>query len=184
MNPVQAPAVPVLLPPAAGAGIPPAVVPPAVPAAGPVFALSPGNYNSHMCLDFSSGSRDISLFYKGSAPLSIIYDGSNLEMFLSVFNDRAHFYSWENILNIPTVNGIKNLVKEHGQITTEEVAKHVATYSAAATREAQNCVMMYTCLRHSVAATKLADLDVDFRFYCQQGPTYLKFITIDARFHI
>ena len=120
------------------------------------------------------------LFNKGSSALPIIYDGSNPEMFLNSFDDRAQVYSWENILIIPTVAGPKNLVREHGQITKDEVVAHVNTYASAANRQAQNCVMMYICLRNSVAPNKLADLEGDLQEFTQQGPTFLKYIIKEA----
>ena len=101
-------------------------------------------------------------------------------MFLNAFDDRAQLFSWGNILDIPTATGIKNLVREHGQISTKEVTDHVATYASGANRQAQNCVMMYACLRQSVAATKLADLEGDLQEFTQQGPTFLKYIIKEA----
>jgi len=168
-----APAAPGAAPGAAAAAAP-------APAAVPVFVLTPGKYNAQAFLDFSQGSADVKLFNKGSSALPIIYDGTNLEMFLNAFDDRAQVYSRDNILTIPTVAGPKNLVREYGQITKEEVVAHVKTYASAANRQAQNCVMMYICLRNSVAATKLADLEGDLQEFTQQGPTFLKYIIKEA----
>ena len=65
------------------------VVPPA-----PMFALTPGKYyNSQTFLDFSQGPGDIKFFNKGSSALPIIYDGTNPDMFLNAFNDRAQLFS-------------------------------------------------------------------------------------------
>ena len=153
---------------------------PARPAPVPVYSLTPGKHNQNIPLDYTNGSGDIKLFYKGSSALPVIYDGTNPETFLIAVWDRSLAFSWESILTIPTSNGVKNLVKEHGQIPTSDIIAEVSTYKGQPTRQGQNCQMMYTCLRASIAPAKQADLDCDFLEYDQEGPTFLKYIIKDA----
>ena len=44
----------------------------------------------------------------------------------------------------------------------------------------QSLLSTYACLRQSVAATKLADLEGDWQEFTQQGPMFLKYIIKEA----
>jgi len=58
------------------------------------------------------------------------------------------------ILDIPTPDGLRNLLSHYGSISVQQVRDHASTYigqtAGAQGRKAQNSQMLYTCLSRSI----------------------------------
>ena len=79
--------------------------------------------------------------------------------FNKVLMDRCKASGWDssivNLLIITTQEGHRNLVKDFGRISLEEVAAHCATYIQDETRQAQNQYQLYQCLMNSLTEQRL-----------------------------
>jgi hypothetical protein len=74
-----------------------------------------------------------------------------LNSFLGWLSDQVNLYDWSNVLIILDRNAIPcNIMREYGLLTTESCRNHAATYLRAQTLQAQNALMLYTCIISSL----------------------------------
>ena len=118
-----------------------AVVPPAGPA-GPIeidFARTPAQANTGM-LNYAK------IYDTAVAPLLTRYSGntSNMHNFLKSIGKRGKLFGRKNIpSSVPTVTETRDLTKQYGLITLNEIRAHAQVYEAACGRDAQNASQMY-----------------------------------------
>jgi hypothetical protein len=173
---------------AAAAAVPP--VPVAPPPARPAFALPPG-MTTNEPIDYST-TQGLKLFnqaIKGIEPKFDLKEG-NLNTFLSKLKEHARIFNWRGILDIPDSDGIpRNLMTNYGQLTIQDCKTHAATYVNAHSRDAQNSIMLYHCVAHTldeeasgIALSNPSEFTVDGQ---PSGVCFLKAVigraTIDTR---
>jgi hypothetical protein len=140
-------------PPPVVAAPPPVIVAPQAPAL-PVaaFALTPALANN-AAIDYTT-STGMKLYTQAIAPLAMKFDGEpkNLAMFLHELSTRAIVANWGEIISqIPDANGTpRNLIKDYGILSIQNIQAHALTYIAAGNRNAQNNMQMYLCLTTSL----------------------------------
>lgn len=116
------------------------------------FLLTPGADNA--ILDLNPGGTGIKTFNKAIEGLSNKFDGKaeSLATFLVSVNDQADTFGWRAQLTIPSgappVD--RDLIRDYGSITLEEVQTHALTWAGTNTRAAQNAYMMYMFIMNSL----------------------------------
>ena len=182
---------------AAAAVIAAVPVPGAVPAPPiiPPFARTPAQAKVGILDDYGS-SEGMKIYNAAVAALPSKYTGNTIDMhvFLKNVKKRAQSFGWREILDIPTADGIKDLIDLYGLIELGDVKAHAMTYENEGGRNAQNASQMYEFLYNSL--TKEAKLMVlsDYSDYTivnedgvhiNNGSTFLKVIirntTVDTR---
>ena len=126
---------------------------------GLVFALTPGMLDTDTPLDMSTKAERE--FYKiAIQPLRILFDGDskNINMFQSQLERRILVCGLHsgtgNIINSPDSKNIsKNLIKQYGCLSTENLKNISVSYVNMQTREAQNNHMIAECLMASITDT-------------------------------
>ena len=119
------------------------------------FALSPSLANAAAFIDFAT-AEGVKLYNKATAELATKYDvePETTNLFIEKLRDRAMASGWDaensNILTVPVNGRDRNLLTEHGTMTSEQLRAHVLTYAANETRQAQNAYMMYHCIMNSL----------------------------------
>jgi hypothetical protein len=153
-------------------------LPPILPNPVP-FALNPGAAMNNV-LDFTK-SQDMKYYSKATTGLSTKFDlnSEGLNSFLERLSDQANLYDWSNVLIIPDGNVIpRNLIREYGLLTMENCRDHAATYVRDHTLQAQNSLMLHTCIINSLTeeASKIMLSDThDFTVLAlRSGPCLLK----------
>ena len=98
--------------------------------------------------------QDSKIYLKATKGLDTKFGGNadQVRTFLTLVERRAPSFRWkESIMMIPDNNKtVRNLLKEYGRLTMENVRIHAAPYVAAQTRQAQNVCMMYDFLEESL----------------------------------
>eukprot|EP00957_Ditylum_brightwellii_P014867 1121409-Ditylum_brightwellii.AAC.1 len=124
----------------------------AVPSAatGHIFALTPLQVNLGAFIDYLTSTR-IKLFQLVTEPLSIVFDTTSLK-------DRAKKSGWEltggNVTTIPDSNDMAcNLITEYSRLSPEDIEAQVTLFVGRQTRQAQNLVRLYHCLKNSLTET-------------------------------
>lgn len=125
------------------------------------FALTPGTFDAGP-LNFAKSS-DNKLYKSGASKLPVEIDckPGTLKLFLSALQDRSIAFGWDSILDIPDdiedADGpTKNLLTEYGRIDLDHLREHVETYADEETRQAQNSMMLFQCLKESLTDTARA----------------------------
>jgi hypothetical protein len=120
------------------------------------FALSPGQFHAAQLIDYST-STGIKVWNEATAALNFNFSAQANEVnkFCERLNDRAEKQGWKatgaDIITIPDASGTnRNLIKEYGRLTFEEIRNHVDGYAANNTRQAQNNFQMYHCIMNSL----------------------------------
>ena len=108
-------------------------------------------------------------------------ESSSINTFNELLYDKAIASGWTNsnadILMIPDSNGnIRNLIREFGRLTVEEVRTHCSTYIRTRTRLVQHDYQMYECLMNSLTesarAKKLPQGPINMRLMAQNVDHY------------
>jgi hypothetical protein len=146
---------------AAIAAAPPAG--PAPPAAGvgapTVFAETPAKINANAIIDYSTAAG-IKLYNTASAKLPVTFDitSQTANLFCDALTDRANKSGWYagdgNILSIPdssTPPTNRDIIKEYGRLTVENIRTHVETYINANSLRTQNSAQMLSCIKESLS---------------------------------
>ena len=119
-----------------------------------MFTLTPATSEAGL-LDYAQTAH-VKLYKAATEPLDTRFDGENAKLaaWLDLLEERATAMGWGAILSIPTPAGSRNLLAHYGSITLDQVRAHANTYigqtAGALGRRAQNSVMLYTCLSHSI----------------------------------
>jgi len=96
-------------------------------------------------------------------------------------------YRWENVLNVPIDAAIPArpthlLLSHYGQISLQQIRDHAAIYANAQTWEAQNNLMMYTCLAASITPETKAKVMIFHQdYHIGQNPIAAAFLKILIR---
>jgi hypothetical protein len=109
------------------------------------FPLCPGRSGNNLPLDFSVPA-DTKLFKSGIEPLDDKFDlqSSGINHFLYRVMDRCVSYFWDDVFNIPDVNGVtRSLFTEYGTLTKSDCRRHAESYCHTRTRLAQNSFMSH-----------------------------------------
>ena len=135
--------------------------PPEVPAFR--FALTPGTYAAGMINMSSPAGQKVYKSATTKLPIEIDCTPTNLKLFLSSLEDHAMQYGWNNILSIPddveNPNGpSKDLLSEYGLIEMSHIRDHVDTYVETESREAQDSIMLFQCLKNSLTDSARAKI--------------------------
>eukprot|EP00957_Ditylum_brightwellii_P064873 4921701-Ditylum_brightwellii.AAC.1 len=117
-----------------------------------------------MFIDYSKATG-IKLFQSATEALPIIFDADSkqVNLFCEALQDRAEKLGCDlaggNVITIPDINGQNcNLITQYGQLTANEITAHVLTFVGQQSRQAQNSVQLYHCLKNSI--TKTAKLKI------------------------
>jgi hypothetical protein len=136
---------------AAAAGADPVVAPEAV------FAATPAKVNSDQIINYGT-AQGIKLFNAATEKLPVTFDvnsqGANL--FCYALLDRANksgWYSGEgNILTIKdSAENNRDLIKEYGRLSMNEIKTQVLTYIDGSNRRVQNSTQMLLCIKESLS---------------------------------
>lgn len=151
------------------------------PAKTTKFARNPVGLTRGRILDYENDMH-VSIYYKGVKELSCApFDGTDLPSFLIQFGHRASEFYWMPIL---TFNQGKNLIRNYGAITREEVKSAASEYLKVTDRRAQDSFMMLTCLKKSIKSEIYAKVALTPEHYSfdvdgeeiEDGPCFLKAI--------
>lgn len=121
------------------------------------FALTPGQANPNLPLDYTTSSG-IKIWNEATAPLPFKFnvEGKDVNAFCEKLLERAEKSGWNlagsNVINIPDSNQQnRNLIEEYGRLTTDEIRAHAETYVALETRQSQNNMQLYYCISSSLS---------------------------------
>jgi hypothetical protein len=123
------------------------------------FALAPALVSNDI-IDYSTPTGQ-KLYNRAVLPLTPAFDTqpANLKGFLERVYARAMSTGWMTILEIPPdlnePDEVKNLAKDYGQLTLEQVMAHAATYINGQSRAAQESMQLYLCLLESLTKEAL-----------------------------
>ena len=142
--------------------------PPPAPAAQPAvtFALSPAQAFDDVINFRTPAGADVYARGTASLPTKFTFDEPNIPILINQLTTRTAECNWEELFDIPTDNGNKNLLTQYGQITRENCYNHVATYITGQTRRVQNNYMLFECLTNSLDSDsndKLSQVDTKYR---------------------
>mmetsp|Transcript_27703 Transcript_27703/g.45808 ORF Transcript_27703/g.45808 Transcript_27703/m.45808 type:complete len:339 (+) Transcript_27703:192-1208(+) len=123
----------------------------------PVFALTPADAMQSALvtmqgpLDYSSSIGQ--LIWKTTVhPLeSKLYNGSQHGFlhFLKAFKLRAKEFHWTNTLQVPQDDQVYDLTAQYHILTVDSITQHVLMYIKELSRDAQNSIMIWKCLKNS-----------------------------------
>eukprot|EP00957_Ditylum_brightwellii_P173584 13216124-Ditylum_brightwellii.AAC.1 len=75
-----------------------------------------------------------------------------------------------NIISIPDSNGQNcNLISEYGRLTTKEITTYLKTFVFCHTRQAQNSVHLYHCLKNLITKTATLKILAETEHYILRG---------------
>ena len=140
---------------------------PEQPTQKPKFALAPALI-SDQPIDYNKSSG-IKIYQNGITSLTqtpFNMDPNQLMTFLSTIKIRLINMGWSNIFNIPedadnNLNrNVRNILERFGEITMEQINKHVKTYLAYETRYAQNSSMLYHAIINSITEEELSKITI------------------------
>ena len=122
------------------------------------FALTSALVHLDSPIDFStSKGNKLNKAAIEALPLKFDMDPITIHAFNKVLMDRCIASGWNSStadeLIISTQEGHRNLIKDFGRISLEEVKAHCATYIQDETRQAQHQYQLYQCLMNSLTET-------------------------------
>jgi hypothetical protein len=142
--------------------------------------------------DYST-SEGIKLYFQSTAATVPKYDGTeaNLKLFLKSISAKAKTFGWDkSILTIPDDNMIdRDLTKQYGMVTINNVSGHAMTYIGTDTRSAQASTQLAECISVSLGESVLLKLLLRSNEYSlngvEDGPCMLKtlisVVTVETR---
>ena len=160
----------------------------------PAFSLSPALVNMNAPIDFStSEGTKLNKEAIKSLPIKFDVESRSINTFNEVLLDRCSTTGWNDhmadILTISTSTGDRNLIRDFGRITMEEVRNHCTTYINQQTRQAQHQYQMYQCLMNSLTDAGRLKIVTESPKHAignlKSGPLFYKFLmskaSIDSR---
>jgi hypothetical protein len=117
------------------------------------FALTPGQIQSHVIIDYSTqvGRKQ---YKDASAELKTLHDLSagNLRDFLKLLGQRADIYGWNDILEIPNEadDDYIHMLKQYGSVSLRQVQEHARKYIQVHCRAAQDSQQLADCILSSL----------------------------------
>jgi hypothetical protein len=150
-----------------------------------MFTLAPALANTAVYLDLTSVSG--TKHFKGATkPLNKqlfdFTDSSHLQVFLDLVLKKPQVWGWNTIFTIPVTNALTgittshNLLNEYGLILLASVRRHMMTYYANQSKQAQDLFMVCQCLLSSLTLEFLKLITAKSSYYhlpsivAAQGP--------------
>ena len=130
----------------------------------PTFALTPALVDTQSLIDYrTTDGKKLFKTAIESLPIKFDMESSSINTFNELLHDKSIASGWTNsnadILMIPDSNGnIRNLIREFGRLTVEEVRTHCSTYIRTRTRLVQHDYQMYECLMNSLTESARAKI--------------------------
>jgi hypothetical protein len=126
-----------------------------------VFALTPARVSNDI-IDYSTTSGQ-KLYKSAVAALKTDFDcqAANLKVFLTELRDRSMQSGWESILELPhdeDADEVYNLIDDYGQISMDELLDHAERITLSVTREAQESMQLYHCIRATLTKEAMAKI--------------------------
>ena len=122
----------------------------------PVYALTPAQLNANDFIDYSTTDGK-KIFKAATEELSYQFDvqAKSVNLFGETLYDRGVISGWNegqgNIMSIPDSNNVtRNLIREYGRLTLDNIRTFVTTYIGQQNRRAQNDYQLYMCLANSL----------------------------------
>jgi len=125
----------------------------------PLFTLRPALHNNGN-IDYATVAVQ-KLYKQGIEKVQeelFDVEANGVHAFLNALADKAEVVGWSSILNIPKDiahpnNDLVDLTTNYGEISLVQVRAHASSYVATQTRQAQDSMMLYTCLMASLSKT-------------------------------
>lgn len=148
-------------------------------AAVPPFALAPALVGADQPMDYSTRAGQ-HLYATATTELPYKFNGkeTSLPAFLQAVRDRSSQSGWDDIFEITTDAGPRNLLVHYGEITIENVrADALLDYIGQPVRNAQISHQIYQCLKKSISpdvAERMVTESANFMINdVSDGPAFL-----------
>jgi hypothetical protein len=142
------------------------------------FALTPGQANPGTTIDYTTSSG-IKVWAEATAPLAFKFSAESKEVyaFCEKLMERAGNQGWDltgaNIINVPDAAGtMHNLIRNYGQLTTDEIRAHALTYAFHENRLSQNNMQMFNCIMNTLTKTGMTKILAEREKYYVQQPNH------------
>ena len=153
------------------------------------FALTPGLIQDDV-LDYRD-PNERKVYKDAIVPIDPVFDldPTHLKNFLEKMSQKVRNFNWFNICKIRVGNATKDLIRDYGQITINDINVTARDWLGQPTRDAQNSQMMYDCLAASLTTTafnKVSTIAHQYTFVIndqvhKDGPSFLKSIIMKTQ---